>query len=70
MYCDNTIEQRFRRILNKNGYRLRKSRHSYPTINDMGGYRIDSLYGNYVVWGSRNELDLDDVESFIADRCE
>ena len=70
MYCDNTIEQRFRRILNKNGYRLRNSRRIYPTIDDMGGYMIVDAYINGVVGGSRYDYNLNDVESFINDCCE
>ena len=53
-----------RRLLAKQGYLLRKSRDRNIHADNLGGYMIVDAGGNYVVRGSRFELDLDDVELF------
>lgn len=59
-------EARLRRLLRKQGYLLKKSRIKNPHINNMGGYMIVDAQRNFVVNGDRFELDLDQVEKFIA----
>ena len=58
-------ENRLRRRLAKMGYLLRKSRAS-ESLDNFGGYMIVDAYRNYVVAGSRFDLDLDDLEQFIT----
>lgn len=59
-------EKQIRRALKKAGYRLCKARGSVNADN-LGGYMIVDLYGNYVVAGSRYSLDLSDVKAWLAD---
>ncbi|WP_022762612.1 hypothetical protein [Butyrivibrio sp. AD3002] len=56
-----------RHKLNKLGYSLRKSRVNNINLDNLGGYMIIDTYGNYVVAGSRFELTIDDVISFLED---
>lgn len=64
MNTNKNQEQRLRRELNKAGYALHKSRRAVSPDN-LGGYMIVDLSGNYVVAGSRYELDLVDVENWL-----
>jgi hypothetical protein len=64
-------ERRGRRALARQGYALHKSRRRAPIggpVNgdDLGGYMIVSER-NWIAAGSRFDLDLDDVERWIAD---
>ncbi len=59
-------EKRIRRALNKAGYSLHKSRGSVNADN-LGGYMIIDIRGNYVVAGSRYDMELSDVEDWLAD---
>lgn len=63
---DAAKEKRGRRALNKAGYGLRKS-HDPVSIDNLGGYMIVDLRGNYVVAGSRFDMELSDVERWLAD---
>lgn len=63
--CKNKEQQQLRRALNSIGYAMHKSRRRL-SIDNLGGYMIVNLYGNYVVAGSRYELDLDDVSEWLA----
>ena len=62
-------ETQLRRVLRENGYRLHKSRTHVPNIDNLGGYMITLGENDAVVDGSRFELDLDDVQDFVAERC-
>jgi hypothetical protein len=62
-------EQRLRRLAQREGFALQKSRRriTFPlNINDFGGYRRIDPYTSGIVFGSRFELDLDDVERFLT----
>lgn len=66
MLTEKNRERRLRRALNKAGYSLHKSR--YSIYGDyLGGYMIVDVCGNYVVAGSRYDLDLDDVETWLKE---
>lgn len=64
------MEQKLRRALYKAGYQLHKSRARQINIDNLGGYMIVNYYINGVVAGSRYELDLDDVASFVKMYCD
>lgn len=59
-------ENRVRRQLAKQGYRLCKSRTGGVYLNNLGGYMIVNANYNIVVAGSNFELSLEDVEQFAA----
>jgi hypothetical protein len=64
---EKTRENRLRRALDRQGYRLLKSRARDPQSLTYGGYQIIDLQHGGVVAGSGNvdrgyALDLDDVE--------
>lgn len=61
-------ERQARYALFKLGYGLHKSRVHNIHADNLGGYSIYDLYGNYVVAGSRFELTIDDVVDWIAER--
>lgn len=58
-------ENRLRRRALKLGLLLHKSRSETWNIDDQLGYMIVDQAGNFVVFGSRFELDLDDVEESL-----
>lgn len=58
-------EKQIRRALSKAGYALRKSRVRNINIDNMGGYMIVDVAGNYVAFGSRYELTLEDVADWL-----
>lgn len=63
-------ESRLRRRLSRLGelgYLLRKDRARSITLDHQGGYQIVDPYRNWVVLGSRYELDIDDVEAWLAE---
>ena len=64
MFTNKDLEQRLRRNLMKNGYAMHKSRRNISADN-LGGYMIIYLNGNYVVAGSRFELSLEDVQEWF-----
>lgn len=57
-------ERQIRRALNEAGYALRKSRGAINADN-MGGYMIVDVAGNYVVAGAKYDLTLDDVAEWL-----
>lgn len=57
-------ESKLRYALRGQGYSLRKSRVKQIHGNNLGGYMIVDANSNFVVCGSRFELNLDDVEQF------
>lgn len=59
-------EARARRALRRQGCSLYRSRVRRVNVDDLGGYRIVDDSANFVVAGARFELDLDDVEQWIA----
>lgn len=61
-------EKQARYALSKRGYGLHKSCVQNIHTDNLGGYMIYDLYGNFVVAGSRYELTLDDVADWIAER--
>lgn len=68
--AEKTRENRLRRKLDRMGYRLLKSRRRDPDAVDFGCYAIADIR-NVIVFGTSGgsgwyELDLDDVEEWIA----
>lgn len=71
-------EDRARRELKKQGYRLKKSRtngfvyrngiYQGQNPNDYGGYMIINATTNVVEEGERLDLSLEDVERWISER--
>jgi hypothetical protein len=68
-------EQRLRSKARRQGYAIRKSRVRTPHLDDLGGFMILAHSANgissnqgVVMVGSRFELDLDDVDQFLAER--
>ncbi|HIX90155.1 MAG TPA: hypothetical protein H9845_04585 [Candidatus Agathobaculum pullicola] len=64
MFTNKALEQRLRRNLMKNGYAMHKS-HRNISADNLGGYMIIYLNGNYIVAGSRFELSLEDVQEWL-----
>ena len=58
-------EDKARRLLQKMGLALRKSRAGSWSYDDQQGYMIADISTNAVVQGGRFELSLEDVEEFI-----
>ena len=58
-------EARLRKLLHKEGYRLRKSRIRTPNGDNLGGYMILDGHSNSVMAGDKYQLDLDQVAEFI-----
>ena len=64
---DKNRDARLRRLANRHGLALRKSRlRGTPHADDFGGYRIIDPYRNAIVRGERFDLDLDDVEEYLT----
>ena len=59
-----SLEQKCRRVLQKEEYRLCKSRSRNWKLDDQLGYMIIYAPYNCVVAGSRFDLSLDDVVEF------
>ena len=59
-------ESKLRRELKEAGYALRKSR-GPVSGNDLGGYMIVDVAGNYVVAGAKYDLTLDDVAEWLKE---
>ena len=59
-------ERRLRKIAQKQGLLLRKSR-GQLSMGNQGGYMIVDPDTNVVVAGERFDLDLDAVEAWLAD---
>jgi len=67
--AERTREQRLRRMADRQGLRLEKSRTRDPRAIDYGGWMIVDLATNAVVAGTgalgRPHWSLDDVESYL-----
>lgn len=59
-------ESRYRHILRRQGYLLRKSR-SGLNLNNQGGYMIVDAERNYIVAGQRFEMFLDDLKEWVKE---
>lgn len=68
MTANKNLEKKLRRALNKAGYTLRKSRARINPDN-LGGYMIVDMHINAVVAGSRYELNIGDVQTWVQDMC-
>ncbi len=65
---DKAREQRIRRLLDNQGYILRKSRRrGWPTPDDHGQYMILDARSNIPAVGWRYDLDLDEVEAWATE---
>jgi hypothetical protein len=64
---DKVRENRLRRWATRLGLILRKGRARNWNVDDHGGYMLVDAYQNYVCAGSRFDLTLDDVETWLAD---
>lgn len=60
------IEGRLRRLANRQGLRLHKSRVRNPDCYEYGGYMLIDAMTNTIVAGPRFDLDLDDVAEQLA----
>lgn len=65
MKTDKVKENRLRRQLQKSGYRLSKSRVKNINTDNHGGYVVTDIATNSLIWGSRWELSLEDVEDLM-----
>lgn len=68
MRMEQPQERELRRVMKKAGYTLRKSAKAISPDN-LGGYMIVSLANNAVAVGSRYELSLEDIQSWVDDMC-
>mgnify|MGYP000956423648 CR=1 FL=1 len=63
-------ENRIRRIAERRGLRLEKSRRRDPHAIDFGGYMLIDAHKNQVVMGATNfayDANLDEIEGFLND---
>lgn len=58
-------ESQLRRMANKEGLSLHKSRASL-SLDNQGGYQVIDTYFNKVEYGKKFELSLEDVEEFLT----
>ena len=65
--AEKTRENRLRRQAKRLGLEITKSRAREIHVDDYGGYRIVELYRKALVHGQRFELDLDDVDAYLAE---
>ena len=63
-------ESQLKKLLAKKSYMLKKSRIKEINADNEGGYMILFSESNAVAAGSRFELTLDDVETFLNNECE
>jgi hypothetical protein len=63
---DKVRENRLRRWAKRLGMMLRRSRVRRIHIDNLGGYMLVDISRNFVVDGSRFELELDDVEASLT----
>lgn len=67
--AEKTRENRIRRIAERRGMRLEKSRRRDPQAIDFGGFMLIDIRTNSVVLGGSPfpySVDLDDVELFLT----
>ena len=63
-------EAKLRRECKKRNIILKKSRIQNINTDDMGGYMMIDLYGNYVIAGSKYDMSLEDVANWLNDTAE
>jgi hypothetical protein len=61
------LENRMRRALARQGYRLVKSRARDQRALSYGGYLITGATSNIVEAGGQFEMDLEDVQRFVEE---
>jgi hypothetical protein len=59
-------ESKYRRLLRRQGYLLRKSRRGLG-LNNQGGYMIVDAERNYIAAGQRFEMFLDDLREWVKE---
>jgi hypothetical protein len=59
-------EARLRRLAERNGLALRKSRARTWRLDDQCGYMLVNEYRNVVVCGHRFDLTLDEVDAYLS----
>lgn len=67
---DKVKENRLRRVAERRGLRLEKSRRRDPQAMDFGGFMLIDSYRNFVVAGAHPyaySLSLDDVEKSLGE---
>ncbi|MBR2491217.1 MAG: hypothetical protein IKB65_07015 [Ruminiclostridium sp.] len=64
---DQNLERRLRYALEKEGYKLHKSRTRRIHAHDLGGYRIVDVRLNACIAGPDFQLELDDVADFVKE---
>jgi hypothetical protein len=72
MNTEKVRENRLRRMLERRGYTLQKSRRRDPHAIDYGGYMIVEPNRNFVVAGGSPvpfSLDLDAIEQWLTDQA-
>ena len=65
---DRSVEDRARRAAKRVGLQARKSRKTYGTLNNQGGFCIFDPHNNWVVIGEHHDLSADDVIAFCEER--
>lgn len=60
-------ENRLRRMADRQGLMLQKSRRRDPRAVDYGSYWLVDTYGNYLVAGGEFGMSLDDVEEYLTE---
>jgi hypothetical protein len=60
-------ENRIRRVADRQGLALWKSRRRDQRALDFGSYRVIDRNGNYVVFGGEYGTDLDSVEAYLSE---
>ena len=58
-------DSRMRRLADRNGYRLVKSRKRTENYYDQGQYMILDAQSNFCVFGDKCDLTLDEVEAWL-----
>jgi hypothetical protein len=63
---DKVRENRVRRMAERQGLILRKSRRRDPRALDFGGYRLIDADANFLVYPDQYGTDLDGIEEFLT----
>ncbi len=70
MTAEKVRENKLRRLAERRGFRVLKSRRRDPGAYDYGGYMVVEIPGNYVVFGGHPyayAATVDEVEGFLSD---
>jgi hypothetical protein len=68
-HADRVRENRLRRMAQRQGYRLERSRRRDPRAIDYGGYQLIDIETSGVVFSQpplEHPADLDDIERFLT----